>query len=127
MFIPIVPQGAAKPIAPYVHGSLAGNALYVSGCFALDDKGAVAHPGDVQGQTRHVIEQIERVVKAAGGSLNDIAYNMIFISDVSYYADMNKVYAEYFPNPPARFCVVSQLVREGLLVEIASIAHIDPA
>ena len=127
MFIPIVPAGASKPIAPYVHGARAGNALYVSGTLAIDQAGAVAHPGDIQGQTRHVIEQIKGVVEAAGGSLQDIAYNMIFISDAKHYAGMNEIYASYFPNPPARFCIISELVRKEFLVEIASVAHIGDA
>ncbi len=127
MFIPIVPAGASKPIAPYVHGARAGNALYVSGTLAIDQNGAVAHPDDIRGQTRYVIEQIRGVVEAAGGSLQDIAYNMIFISDAKYYSGMNEIYSSYFPNPPARFCIISELVRKEFLVEIASIAHIGDA
>lgn len=125
MFTPIIPEGASKPIAPYVHGSKAGNTLYVAGTLALGADGATMHPGDIRGQTRHVIEQIKAVVEAGGGALEDIAYNMIFITDVANYAGMNEVYAEYFgANPPARYCVVCQLVRPDFLVEIASVAHI---
>lgn len=124
MFTPIIPAGAAKPIAPYVHGTRAGNTIYVSGTLAIDPDGNVAHPGDIEAQTRYVLEQIKAVVEAAGGSLKDIAYNMIFISDVKHYAGMNKTYAAYFPNPPARYCIVSQLVKDEFLVEISSIAHI---
>ncbi len=127
MFIPIVPAGASKPIAPYVHGARAGNALYVSGTLAIDQTGAVAHPDDIRGQTRYVIEQIRGVVEAAGGSLQDVAYNMIFISDAKYYSGMNEIYSSCFPNPPARFCIISELVRKEFLVEIASIAHIGDA
>ncbi len=127
MFIPIVPAGASKPIAPYVHGARAGNALYVSGTLAIDQTGAVAPPDDIRGQTRYVIEQIRGVVEAAGGSLQDVAYNMIFISDAKYYSGMNEIYSSYFPNPPARFCIISELVRKEFLVEIASIAHIGDA
>lgn len=124
MFKPIIPEGAAKPIAPYVPGTRAGNTIYVSGTLAMED-GAVAHPGDAAGQTRHVLDQIKSVLEAGGASLADIAYNMIFISDIKYYQDVNRVYAEYFPNPPARYCIVSQLVRDEFLVEIASFAHVD--
>ncbi|RLP24032.1 RidA family protein [Mesorhizobium sp. YM1C-6-2] len=125
MFIPIVPPGSAKPIAPYVHGARADNTIYVSGTLAIDQQGSVVHPGDAAGQTRYILDQIKSVVEAGGGSLSDIAYNMIFISDVKHYGEMNRVYAEYFPNPPARFCIVSQLVREEFLIEIASIAHVQ--
>ncbi len=51
--------------------------------------------------------------------------NQIYLSDLSHYAAMNKVYAEYFPkNPPARLCVGVALVKPEFLVEIAAIAVI---
>lgn len=124
MFVPIIPDGASRPIAPYVHGTQAGNTVYVSGMLSLDASGSALHPNDAKAQTRVVIEQIKAVVEKAGGSLEDIAYNMIFISDIKHYAGMNETYAEYFKNPPARFCIVSQLVKPDCVVEITSIAHI---
>lgn len=124
MFVPIIPEGASKPIAPYVHGSLCGDTLYVAGTLPLDRDGGVVHQGDVAAQTRHVLDQIQAVVRKAGGTLQDIAYNMIFIARAQDYAAMNQVYGEYFPNPPARFCIVSELVKKGCLVEIGSIAHV---
>lgn len=111
-------------MGPYVHGTRAGNTIYISGALAIDQDGNVAHPGDIEAQTRHVLEQIKSVIEAAGGAMTDIAYNMVFISDVKYYAEVNKVYSEYFPNPPARYCLVTQLVKDDFLVEISSVAHI---
>lgn len=125
MFAPITPAGASKPIAPYVHGSKAGETVYVSGTLAIDPDGNSLHVGDIDAQTRYVIEQIKGVVEAAGGSLGDIAYNMIFLKNRDDYAAFNKIYAEYFgANPPARYCIICELVREEFLVEIASIAHV---
>lgn len=123
MFTPIIPEGSAKPIAPYVQGTRAGNTIYVSGMLSLDKDGAVLHPNDAAAQTKTVIEQIKAVLEKAGAGLEDIAYNMIFISDIQYYAAMNDVYAMYFRSPPARFCIISQLVKKDCVVEITSIAH----
>lgn len=126
MFTPVIPDGASKPIAPYVHGARAGNTLYVAGTLAIGPSGEVMFPGDVRGQTRHVIDQIAAVLRAGGGDLKDIVYNTIFITDRSSYGPMNEVYAEYFgSNPPPRYCVLAELVRPDFLVEIASIAHLD--
>lgn len=128
MFIPILPAGAAKPIAPYVHATKAGNSIYVSGTLAIDPQGKSLYQGDMKAQTRYVIEQIKSALSAGGASLEDVAYNMIFIKRVQDYPALNEVYAEYFgKNPPARFCIVSELVRDEFLVEIASIAHVGPA
>ena len=57
--------------------------------------------------------------------MGDIAFNQIFLADLSDYADMNEVYAEYFSNnPPARYCIRADLVKPEFLVEISSTAHI---
>lgn len=128
MFTTILPKGASKPIAPYAHATKAGNTVYVSGTLAIGGDGKSMHAGDMKAQTCYVIEQIKAALEAAGASLEDVVYNMIFIKRVSDYAALNEVYAEYFgKKPPARYCIVSELVRDEFLVEISSIAHIGPA
>lgn len=91
------------------------------------DKGGNLVGGDDAGeQTRQVIENIKTVIEAAGGSMADIAFNLIFLSDFANYQKMNAVYGEYFPeNPPARACVQSGLVKPEFLVEIAATAYVD--
>jgi aminoacrylate peracid reductase len=72
-----------------------------------------------------VLETIKGVIESAGGVMDDITFNQIFLKDWADYGDINKVYAEYFPgDKPARYCVQVGLVRPDFLVEIASIAHI---
>jgi aminoacrylate peracid reductase len=125
-YTPIIPQGSAPPLAPYSPGTKAGNAVYVSGTLALDGAGNLVGKGDVKAQTRHILETIKSVLEAAGGSLKDIAFNHIFLTDLGDYAAMNEVYREYFPqNPPARYCIRAELVKPEFLVEIASIAHLE--
>ena len=122
----IVPKGSPPPLAPYSPGAKAGNAVYVSGTLALDSEGKLVGAGDVKAQTRHVLETIKSVLEAAGGSLKDVTFNHIFLTDMIGYADMNEVYREYFPtNPPARYCIRADLVKPEFLVEIASIAHLS--
>jgi aminoacrylate peracid reductase len=122
---PIIPAGSAPPLAPYSPGVRAGNTVYISGILALDKDGAVVGQGDVRAQTRHVIQSIEAVLKAAGGTLDDVAYNAIFLANLGDYAAMNEVYREYFgKNSPARYCIEAKLVKPEFLVEISSIAHL---
>ncbi|HEY7247878.1 MAG TPA: pyrimidine utilization protein C [Xanthobacteraceae bacterium] len=121
----VVPKGSAPPLAPYSPGAKAGNVLYVSGTLALDAKGNLVGKGDPKAQTRQILESIKAVLEAAGGSLSDVTFNHIFLSDMSNYGPMNEVYREYFPvNPPARYCIRADLVKPEFLVEIASIAHL---
>lgn len=126
-FSPIVPAGSGKPLAPYSAGALADGVLYVAGTLPFDADNNVLHLGDAAAQTRLVLETIQRVVEAAGGTMADVTFNQIFLTDWANYAALNAVYAEFFPgDKPARYCIQCGLVKPGALVEIASIAHIAP-
>jgi aminoacrylate peracid reductase len=124
----IIPPGTGTPIAPFSPGTLADGVVYVSGTLPFDADNNVVHPGDASAQTRHVLESIRRVIEAAGGSMADVTFNMIFLKDWADYAALNAVYAQYFPgDKPARYCIQCGLVKPEALVEIASIAHVGTA
>ena len=113
----IVPEGTAKPLAPFVPATKADNIVYVSGTLAFDEHNNVVHVGDAAAQARHILETIKRVLATAGGTMDDVTFNHVFV--------INAVYAEYFPNDkPARYCVQTGLVKPEALVEIASVAHV---
>ena len=123
-FTPLIPKGSAPPLAPYSPGAAAGDTIYVSGTLALDKEGKLVGKDDVRAQTRHVLKAIESVLEAGGAKMSDIAYNMIFIKRTSDYAAVNEVYKEFFPGtPPARYCIICELVKPEFLVEVSSIAH----
>ncbi len=122
----IIPAGSGVPLAPYSPGTLADGIVYVSGTLAFDKDNNVIHVGDAAAQTRHVLESIKSVIETAGGTMADVTFNSIFITDWANYGAVNKVYAEYFPGPkPARYCIQCGLVKPDALVEIASVAHIN--
>lgn len=124
-FTPVIPAGSGKPLAPYSPGALADGVLYVSGTLPFDKDNNVMHPGDATAQTRLVLETIKGVVEAAGGTMADVVFNHIFLTDWANYAALNAVYAEYFPgDKPGRYCIQCGLVKPGALVEIATVAHI---
>jgi len=82
--------------------------------------------GDAAAQTRQVLEIIKSVIEAGGGTMMDVVFNHIFLSDMGHYQAMNGVYREYFPSePPARYCIKAELVRPEFLVEISSTAHVS--
>jgi aminoacrylate peracid reductase len=121
----IIPAGSGTPLAPFVPGTLADGVVYVSGTLPFDKNNNVVHIGDAAAQTRHVLEIIKKVIETAGGTMDDVTMNSIFITDWANYAAVNQVYAEYFPGEkPARFCIQCGLVKPDALIEIATIAHI---
>jgi aminoacrylate peracid reductase len=121
----IVPPGTTTPIAPFSPGTLADGVVYVSGTLPFDKDNNVVHVGDAAAQTRHVLSVIKSVIETAGGTMEDVTFNSIFITEWANYAAVNRVYAEFFPGEkPARFCIQCGLVKPDALVEIATIAHI---
>jgi aminoacrylate peracid reductase len=121
----VLPPGTSTPIAPFSPGTMADGIVYVSGTLPFDKDNNVVHVGDAAAQTRHVLETIKSVIETAGGTMEDVTFNSIFIRDWADYAALNKVYAEYFPgDKPARFCIQCGLVKPDALVEIATIAHV---
>ncbi|PQY61649.1 pyrimidine utilization protein C [Cronobacter sakazakii] len=121
----IIPPVTSTPIAPFVPGTLADGVVYVSGTLPFDSANNVVYPGDPKAQTRHVLETIRRVIETAGGTMEDVTFNSIFITDWKNYAAINEIYAEFFPgDKPARFCIQCGLVKPEALVEIATVAHI---
>ena len=108
----IIPAGSSAPLAPFVPGTLADGVVYVSGTLAFDQHNNVLFADDPKAQT-------------AGGTMADVTFNSIFITDWKNYAAINEIYAEFFPgDKPARFCIQCGLVKPDALVEIATIAHI---
>jgi len=121
----LVPAGSGKPIAPFSPGTMADGVVYTSGVLPLDRDNNVVHAGDAKAQTRHVLETIRSILQVAGGDMEDVAFNAIFLADWKDYAAMNEAYAEFFPGEkPARYCIQCGLAKSGALVEIASTAHL---
>lgn len=121
----IIPPGTGVPLAPYVPGILAGGVLYVSGTLPLDASNNVVYVGDAAAQTRHVLTTIKGVVEAAGGTMDDVTFNQIFLRDWADYQQINTVYADFFTGvKPARYCVQAGLVKPDALVEIAATVYI---
>lgn len=105
-------------------GIRAGNHIYVAGMLATDPyDGRIVGVGDVEVQTRRVLDSIKEVIETAGGTMADVVFNQIFLRDLADYDRMNAVYVQYFPNIlPARFCVKLEMVKPEFLVEIAATA-----
>lgn len=119
------PKGAPPSLAPYSPGIRADGTIYTAGIVAIDDQGKTVGVGEVKVQTRHVLETIAAILEAGGASLKDVAMSHIFVRDYADYPGMNEVYSEFFASdPPARYCIKTDLVRDDWLVEIACVAHV---
>jgi 2-iminobutanoate/2-iminopropanoate deaminase len=116
--------GAPAAIGPYVQAVRSGSLLFLSGQIALDPGTGQMHGGNVGEQTARVLENIKAVLEAGGADLRRVLRTTVYLTDMGAFAEMNEVYARYFPqHPPARSTVAVSGLPRGALVEIDAIAE----
>ena len=100
-----------------------GNIIEVSGT-AANDRDKIISPGNVQGQTKFIIQKIERALKEAGGTLNDVVRTRIYVIDISQWEAVGKVHGEFFKDikPATTMVEVKSLIDPNFLVEIEASA-----
>lgn len=111
---------------PHSQATLAGNHFYTA-TVALDLDGKVVGIGDIRAQTRQALTNLTYLLEAAGGTLDDVARVMIYLSDMRYFPGMNEAYREFFQGEslPSRATVTGTFGLPELLVEFDVIAYID--
>ena len=116
--------GAPAAIGPYVQGVRSGNLVFTSGQIALDPGTGLLVEGSVGPQTRRVLENLKAVLEAGGSSLSRVLRTTVYLIDMGDFAEMNEVYAAFFPgDPPARSTVAVTALPRGAAVEIDSVAE----
>lgn len=97
--------------------------MFCSGQIPLDPKTGAMVEGDVEAQTRQVLENLGAVLAAADGSFANVVKTTIFLADMGDFAKVNAIYGEKFPSdPPARATVQAAGLPRGARVEIDAIA-----
>ncbi|HEX2729015.1 MAG TPA: RidA family protein [Rubrobacteraceae bacterium] len=104
-----------------------GRTIYVSGQVSMDADGNVVGEDDITLQTETVLQNVKRVVEAAGGTLDDIVKVTVFILDMGHYDEIHAVRRRYFeqPYPASSMVQVSALIDPRLLIEIEAVAVIE--
>ena len=105
-----------------------GKMIWLAGHAGLEDAAGKNLAGDFAAQARAAFASIERTLKRAGGTLDNIVYMTVFIGDVRYGEDFVKIRREIFASgnfPASTLVTVAGFARPGMLIEIAPIAVID--
>lgn len=122
---PIHSDKAPKAIGPYSQAIRVGDLVFCAGQTPLDPATGNLVEGDIEAQTRRVLQNLSAVLQAAGSSLARAVKTTVFLRDMNDFQRMNAVYAEFFPqDPPARSTVqVARLPRDAA-VEIEIVAAV---
>ena len=114
---------APAAIGPYSQAIRAGGFVFVSGQIPIDPATGQFVSGGVGEQTRQVLKNLSAVLEAAGSGLDKVVKTTVFLQDMKEFAEMNEVYATFFPDaPPARATVAAAGLPRDARVEIEAVA-----
>jgi enamine deaminase RidA (YjgF/YER057c/UK114 family) len=114
-----------EDIIGYSRAVRIGNVIEVSGTTtAVDADGKTLGLGDPYEQTRLALGRIEKALKEAGASLNDVVRTRLFVTDISRWEDIGRAHGEFFKEikPVTTMVEVKALIDAELLVEIEATA-----
>jgi len=117
---------APAPVGAYNQAILHGGVLYVSGQIALHPTSGELITGDIETETRRVLDNMGAILKAAGTSFANVLKCSVFVSDMENFGRINTVYASYFDEEtaPARELVEVANLPKYVNVEISCIAAV---
>ncbi len=119
-------KDAPQAIGPYSQAIRFGNLIFVSGQIPIEPEAGKILKGDIKGQTKLILENLNNVLAASGSSLDNVLRTTIFLTDLESYPVVNETYAQYFNDlPPARSTVQVAKLPMDAQIEIDAIACIN--
>jgi len=102
-----------------------GNFVYVSGQVGDDLTGKLSN-ATFDNEVKQAFENIKSILQAADLDLKDVIKVTIFMSNMSLFNELNKIYMTYFPkNQPTRSAVEVSRLYLNARIEIEVIAYKD--
>lgn len=117
-------EQAPAPIGPYSQAVKTGNLLFISGAIALNPQTGMFENGDIETETKRVMENLKAILNQAGADFANVVKTTIFLSEMTYFKRVNTVYESYFNDEkyPARETVSVKGLPMQANVEISMIA-----
>jgi len=95
--------------------------IFASGTLGCEDDGT--YSDSIERQTQKALENLEKVLKAAGSSLQNTLKVVVFLNREKDIGRMNSVYTKFLPHKPARSCFGINFPNKKVLLEIEAIAY----
>lgn len=116
-------NNAPAAIGPYSQAIEANDTVYVSGQLPINPATGLFAEGGIQAEARQSLTNIKNILAEAGLSMNNVAKVTVLLADISNFAAVNEVYAEFFEAPyPARSAFAVAALPKGANIEIEAIA-----
>ncbi|MEL6589560.1 MAG: RidA family protein [Bacteroidota bacterium] len=117
---------APAPIGPYSQATQVGNLLFFSGQIAIDPSDGSLKTGDLDTETRQVMDNIGAILQSQNLNYSHIVKSSIFLKSMDDFAQINEIYGSYFSGDyPARETVQVARLPKDVNVEISVIVVAD--
>ena len=114
---------APAPIGPYNQAIEINGLVFISGQVALIPGTNTIMMDSIEQETEQVMKNLQAILIEAELSFEHVVKTSNFLSNMDYFADVNRIYANYFSaNFPARETVQVAGLPRGVNVEISMIA-----
>ncbi|BAS28362.1 RidA family protein [Limnochorda pilosa] len=121
---PVQTPHAPAAIGPYSQAVRTGDWLFVSGQIPLDPATGRLVEGGVEAQAERALRNLQAVVEAGGGRLENVVKVTLFLTDLGQFEAVNGVYARFFTHKPARAAVGVAALPRGAAVEVEAVARL---
>lgn len=123
---PVSTSSAKQPLGAYSQAMIEGNLVFVSSCTAPKDPETGEVAATLAGQTEAVIGNLQRVLEAAGASLDSVVRATVYLADATAFPEFDEVYRRCFGEPrPARTTIGASLAHvPGALIAMDVIASL---
>ena len=119
---PIKSELAPAAIGTYSQAIRCGNTVYLSGQIPLDPATMQLCSNEINAQITQVLENLNAVCTAAGGSLANIVKLSVYLTDLNHFPLINEAMSKYFTEPyPARVAIGVAALPRSSLVEMDAI------
>ena len=117
---------APQAIGTYSQGIKFGNLVFTSGQIPLNPETGELINGDFKSEISQVLTNLNAVLKSGGSSLKKAIKLTVFLTDLSYFPQVNEVFKEFFPeNPPARSAVQVSALPMNAKIEIEAVGSVE--
>ena len=119
-------KDAPEAIGTYSQGIRVGDLIYTSGQIPIDPQSGNLITGEIKMEIRQIFANLDAILQGGGSSLKSAVKLTVYMTDLSYFSDVNEVFKECFSdNPPARSTVQVSALPLGVRIEIEAVGIIE--